>query len=199
MPASIKRTITAGASVCVIVSAAYFIAPFEGERFKAYPDTGGIWTICYGHTSGVKAGDTATHAECIEYLEDDVTAAEAILSASVDIPVPNNIHVAELSFIFNCGAKDFLNSTLRKKTNAGDFTGACAEFIKFANIKVVKGSVADMRDGRKDGLADCSIAANKCTGLYFRRNKEKELCLDKIPYDHYSVAGDGSFVGVRLP
>ena len=29
----------------------------EGLRLQAYQDTGGVWTIGYGHTAGVNAGD----------------------------------------------------------------------------------------------------------------------------------------------
>ena len=31
---------------------------FEGCRLAAYPDTGGVWTIGYGHTKGVAEGRT---------------------------------------------------------------------------------------------------------------------------------------------
>ena len=45
------------------------IINFEGISLIAYPDpaTGGDpWTIGYGHTGGVKPGDTCTEAEALE-------------------------------------------------------------------------------------------------------------------------------------
>ena len=51
------------------------IALDEGVRLKAYKDTEGIWTIGYGHTKGVKQGDTTTKAQALKWLEEDVTDA----------------------------------------------------------------------------------------------------------------------------
>ena len=54
----------------------------EGLRLEAYadPKSGGApWTIGYGHTAGVKPGDTITEAEAEYELIGDVTAAERAL------------------------------------------------------------------------------------------------------------------------
>lgn len=50
----------------------------EGCRLKAYKCTAGVWTIGYGHTKGVKEGDTCTQAQAEAWLEED-------LQKSVDI------------------------------------------------------------------------------------------------------------------
>ena len=44
------------------------IKSFEGCRLKAYKCPAGVWTIGYGHTSGVKEGDTITQEQADEYL-----------------------------------------------------------------------------------------------------------------------------------
>lgn len=36
------------------------IKKFEGCRLAAYKDSSGVWTIGYGHTRGVAAGQTIT-------------------------------------------------------------------------------------------------------------------------------------------
>lgn len=51
-----KRVLTGLAGLAITIAAA-FVAPWEGTRYTAYPDpaTGGVpWTICEGHTAGVK-------------------------------------------------------------------------------------------------------------------------------------------------
>ena len=55
------------------------IALDEGVRLKAYKDTEGIWTIGYGHTKGVKQGDTISKAQALKWLEEDV--ADALVDA----------------------------------------------------------------------------------------------------------------------
>lgn len=41
------------------------IKAFEGYRSEAYLCPAGKWTIGYGHTSGVKEGDTCTKEQAI--------------------------------------------------------------------------------------------------------------------------------------
>nr|DAN96654.1 MAG TPA: tail tape measure [Caudoviricetes sp.] len=44
----------------------------EGVRLKAYKDSGGKWTIGYGHTKGVTEGMTITREEAARLLEEDM-------------------------------------------------------------------------------------------------------------------------------
>ena len=53
--------VAGAATIAAIVA---FIGPWEGRRYTAYQDIVGVWTICEGHTKGVKAGDVATDAQC---------------------------------------------------------------------------------------------------------------------------------------
>ncbi len=48
----------------------------EGLRLKAYPDTVGVFTIGYGHTGGLKEGDTCTLEDADRFLFRDVAEAE---------------------------------------------------------------------------------------------------------------------------
>lgn len=54
--------------------AAALLAVFEGERLTAYRDTGGVWTIGFGHTKDVTAGMTITHDQAVEFLTQDAAA-----------------------------------------------------------------------------------------------------------------------------
>ena len=45
----------------------------KGEPLlKAYKDSVGVWTIGYGHTWGVKAGQTITSQQAERYLAEDI-------------------------------------------------------------------------------------------------------------------------------
>jgi len=44
---------------------------FEACRLAAYLDTGRVWTIGWGHTAGVKEGDTCTAAQADAWLAED--------------------------------------------------------------------------------------------------------------------------------
>lgn len=44
---------------------------FEGCRLEAYQDSGGVWTIGFGHTAGVKQGDTCTPEQAAQWLPED--------------------------------------------------------------------------------------------------------------------------------
>ncbi|ATW30135.1 hypothetical protein BJP41_07170 [Candidatus Williamhamiltonella defendens] len=49
------------------------IKAFEALRLKAYLCPGSRWTIGYGHTSGVKAGDTLTPGQAETFFREDIT------------------------------------------------------------------------------------------------------------------------------
>ena len=47
------------------------IKSFEGCRLTAYQCAAGVWTIGYGHTSGVKKGDKITQDQADSFLKAD--------------------------------------------------------------------------------------------------------------------------------
>jgi lysozyme len=54
---------------------------FESCKLTAYLDTGGVPTIGYGHTKGVKLGMTCTQEQAEQWLREDVAAAQAAVNA----------------------------------------------------------------------------------------------------------------------
>ena len=85
------------------------IEKFEGLRLKAYQDSVGVWTIGYGHTKGVKSGDSITQAKAEEYLKSDVSTAESKVNKYLDTYGFNqNQFDALVSFAFNIGNIDGL-------------------------------------------------------------------------------------------
>lgn len=88
------------------------IRRFEGCRLTAYQDSSGVWTIGYGHTSGVSKGQTITQAQADAYLRTDCANAEKAVNRYMDTYHWNqNQFDALVSFTFNCGAGN-LNTLL---------------------------------------------------------------------------------------
>lgn len=146
-----------GIAAAVLAGAAAFIAPWEGRELSAYRDIVGVWTICYGHTGGVKAGQVATEAQCRSMLAQDVeTHWRALAQCMPTLPeAPVPVQAALTSWAFNLGPR--CDSTLVRKGNARDWRGACDELLKWnrAGGRVVR-------------------------GLTLRREAERELCLSGL-------------------
>lgn len=107
------------------------IKQFEGLELTAYPDpgTGGEpWTIGYGHTGGVKPGDTVTEAEAEELLRQDLEKFEDCVNAYVSVPITQSQFDALVSFAFNVGCGALKSSTLLRLLNNGDTEAAAAQF-----------------------------------------------------------------------
>ena len=80
-----------------------FIAAFEGFVDHPYRDSGGVWTIGYGHTGpGVSGMGKITHAMGLELLAGDVRSAEGAVNA-LGLGFTQSQFDALVSFVFNCG------------------------------------------------------------------------------------------------
>lgn len=102
---------------------------FEGCKLFAYQDSGGVWTIAYGHTRGVQAGMTCSPAQAEAWLLEDVAIAERNVNRLVRVPLTQGGYDALVDFEFNTGA--LAGSTLLRVLNAGDYTGAAAQFERW--------------------------------------------------------------------
>ena len=103
----------------------------EGLRLEAYQDTADppIWTIGYGHTRGVKKGDTCSQIQAEDWLEADLLVAEDEVQRCVKVKLTDNQYSALVSFAFN--EKDFHSSTLVKKLNEGDYSSVPDELRRW--------------------------------------------------------------------
>ena len=107
------------------------IRSFEGLRLLAYKDLGGVVTIGYGTTAGVKMGDTVTKAEAEELLRLDVQRFVDHIEALVTVPLNQNQADALASLVYNIGPTAFAKSTLLKYLNAGLYKDAADQFLRW--------------------------------------------------------------------
>ena len=111
------------------------IKEFEGLRLKAYKCPGGVWTIGYGHTAGVKPGMVITEAQAEEYLKADLIAFERYLNG-LGLALNQNQFDALVSFIYNVGTGNFSNSTLLRKVRANPQDNSIMdEFLRWVYSK----------------------------------------------------------------
>lgn len=118
------------------------IKKWEGLRLTAYRDTGGVWTIGYGHTKGVHAGMVITEVDANVFIHDDVAFAEGIVNRYCP-DVNQNQFDALVSFVFNEGPgeegvkdgfvtlKSGHSSTMLRCIQRGEYDLAAREFGKW--------------------------------------------------------------------
>ena len=111
------------------------IKEFEGLRLKAYLCPGGVWTIGYGHTAGVKPGKVISEAQAEEYLKADLISFERYLNG-LGLALNQNQFDALISLIYNIGIGNFQKSTLLRKAriNAND-NSIMDEFLRWVYSK----------------------------------------------------------------
>src|SRR5690625_142505 len=93
-----------GAKMRLTEEAIDLIKRWEGLRLAAYQDQAGVWTIGYGHTSGVRRGDTCTEAQAEAWLRVDLEEAEAAVRRLVSVPLGEHQYGTLVSFTYNLGA-----------------------------------------------------------------------------------------------
>ena len=128
------------------------IRDFEGLRLSAYRDAVGVLTIGYGHTRGVRPGQTITHREAELLLSADLEPIERQLTADLgEDGVLQCQFDALCSFCFNLGIGAYMHSTLRKYVKAGRDADADREFGRWvrAGGRVLPGLVTRRAAERK--------------------------------------------------
>lgn len=97
------------------------IKKFEGCQLKAYKCAAGVWTIGYGHTSGVQATNVITQEKAEEYLKTDLEKYEKnVEKYNAKYSWNQNEFDALVSFAYNMGSIDKLtaNGTRERSTIA---------------------------------------------------------------------------------
>lgn len=79
------------------------IKSFEGCVLNAYLCPSNVWTIGYGHTTGVVQGQTITKAQAEEFLKKDLVKYEGYVDKT-GLMLNQNQFDALVSFTYNCGS-----------------------------------------------------------------------------------------------
>ena len=120
------------------------IKRYESLSLVPYLCPAGKLTIGWGHV--IRSGETfekVTKAEAEKILKKDVAIAETAVNELVRVDLHQEHFDALVSFVFNAGARNFKNSTMLRKLNAGDYLGAGREFQKwvYSNHRKLNGLV----------------------------------------------------------
>jgi lysozyme len=160
-PARLTRTIAViGLAATAIV--APFVSSWESggkEHLVAYRDIVGVWTICDGDTANVKPEMVETPAGCgIRYDRQLAAHAAPVLACTPGLKGHPNQLAAAISLAYNIGTDGYCGSTVARRFNAGDWSGACDAFLMWnkAGGRVVR-------------------------GLTNRRRAERDLCRKDLP------------------
>lgn len=114
------------------------IQEFEGLRLTAYKCPAGVWTIGFGHTKGVKMGQTITKSQAETLLRGDLLPCEEYVRG-LNLELTQGQFDALVDFCFNLGTAALQRSTLLQKirTKADEQT-IRGEFAKWVNAGGVR-------------------------------------------------------------
>jgi lysozyme len=137
------------------------VADFEGYVPAAYKCPAGVWTKCFGDTTGVTPGATYSFDECVESLNEHlVELTKPILRCVPSLDdQPDKVKAAAASMAYNIGPGTFCSSSVARHMNAGDYEAACKRIAEI------------YKTGRGVG---------ELPGLVKRRNIESEMCLEGL-------------------
>jgi len=97
------------------------IKKFEGCKLEAYKCPADKWTIGYGHTKGVQAGDTWSQDHAEHMLDVELEEYEGYINDLVDVPLEQHQFDALVAWVYNLGAGNLISSTLLIKLNAKEY------------------------------------------------------------------------------
>ncbi len=143
----------------LLLSAAALVGLVTHEGYSdqtIIPIKGDVPTIGFGSTDGVKLGDKTNPIAALQRAMRDIAGKETAVKKCVKVPLYQYEYDAYISLAYNIGTGAFCSSTLVKKLNIGDYTGACSEILRW-----------DRAQGRT------------VKGLTVRRQKEYNQCLGK--------------------
>jgi GH24 family phage-related lysozyme (muramidase) len=116
------------------------IKKFEGCRLDSYKCSAGKWTIGYGHTAGVTAGQKISQAQAEAYLRADLEKFEKLVAKYDNVyRWTQNEFDALVSFAYNTGSIDKL--TVNGKRTKAEVSEKILLYVKDGNGNVLQGLV----------------------------------------------------------
>lgn len=108
------------------------IKSFEGLRLESYLCPAKVWTIGWGSTgSDIVPGLKWTEEQAEARLKKDLETFEKGVEGLIKVKVTDNQFSALVSFAYNIGLGALGRSTLMKTLNAGNYTDASNEFLRW--------------------------------------------------------------------
>lgn len=160
IPTSKARMTIGGLSL----SALAFVAILTRESYTEtaiIPTKGDVPTVGFGTTGGVKMGDKTTPVKAVQRAMADANQFEGALKRCVGVPLHQAEYDLYVDLSYNIGSSAFCSSTIVKRLNNQDYSGACDAILLF---KYAAGY-------------DCSTPGNKrCAGLWTDRLRVHALC-----------------------
>jgi len=138
-----------------------FVKAHEAFRDTAYVCPAGKLTIGYGHTDGVRPGQTITEEDADALLRAELVHYELAVEHHVTEPLNQNEYDALVSLCYNIGPTNFGKSSVVRFINEGHKRRAAEAFLLWDKARV---------NGKLVPLA----------GLTARRKRERELFLTPI-------------------
>ena len=119
------------------------IKKFEGCELDSYICSGGVWTIGYGHTAGVKQGDKINQDEANHLLTEDLEEFEGYVNSAVEVGLDQNQFDALVAWTFNLGPSNLKSSTMLKVLNEENYSKVPSEMRRWnkAGGKVLEGLI----------------------------------------------------------
>ena len=122
-------------NVALLPTTLDLVKQFEGFSPHAYLDTSGLPVVGYGQTKingkTVRMGQYITQAQADVALQQELSHLQKIVLSHVKVDLNPHQLGALTSLVFNAGTRVLTNSTLSRKLNAGDYTGAAREFPRW--------------------------------------------------------------------
>lgn len=128
----------------------------EGRVYHVYRDSGGVPTVCEGHTGpDVKMGQTYTEKQCNSLFQKDLSRFKVAVEGCIYAPMAANQEAAYMIDAFNVGSGAFCGSHIAELANKGNRQASCEALLSW-HIRDHKGHVLN--------------------GLIARRKIEYQLC-----------------------
>lgn len=151
------------------------IIPVVGD-----PPTYGFGSTTREDGTPVQLGDVITPHRAVRLAVKDIAGKETVLRKCIKVPLTQGEWDVYMNMAYNTGAARFCNSSFVTKLNAGDYVGACNEFLKWKYIPGPFDPVTKIRV-----KMDCSLPKNwgpkGCKGVWDRRQAQHRACLEAQP------------------
>lgn len=109
----------------------------EGWKAKPYQDTGGIWTDCNGNTKDVSPNHIRTKEECNALMKGEANRLGNALYSKITRPVSVKTLASFISFCYNAGQSACEKSTMLRLYNAGQYSQACQQMLRWVYVNKV--------------------------------------------------------------